>query len=70
LRYLLMDTLMWSGFIEIRNVSTQDTMHLLLMEDQQMIQALSADTPQKAFTNCIGSWCVVGCLEDTIPLVV
>jgi hypothetical protein len=58
-----MNALMWSGFIEIRNISTQDTMHLLPMEDQQMIQALSPDTPQKTFTNGIGSWCVVGSLE-------
>jgi hypothetical protein len=63
LRNLLMNTLMWSGFIEIRNVSMQDTMQLLLMEDQQVIQALSPHTQEKAFTNGIGSWCVVGGLE-------
>src|SRR5258707_6859187 len=59
-----MDTLMWSCLIEILDVSTQDTMQLLLMEDQQVIQALSPDTAQKAFTHCIGSWRVVRCFED------
>jgi hypothetical protein len=29
---------------------------MLLMEDQHVIQALSSDTSQKAFTDGIGSW--------------
>src|SRR6266516_1822965 len=58
-----MDPLMWSCLIEIRDVSTQDTMELLLMEDQHVIQALSSDTPQKAFTDRIGWWRVIRCFE-------
>ena len=34
-------------------------MELLLTEDQYVIQALSPHTPQKAFTNRIGSWRVI-----------
>jgi hypothetical protein len=50
-----MNALMWSCLIKILDVSTQDTMQLLVMEDQQVIQALSPNTPQKVFTNSIGS---------------
>ena len=35
-------------------------MQLLLTEDQDVIQALSPDAPQKAFTDRIGSWRVIG----------
>ncbi len=34
-------------------------MQLLLMEDQQVIQALSSYAPQKAFADRIGSWCMI-----------
>jgi hypothetical protein len=34
----------------------QDTMQLLLMEDQQVIQALSSYAPQKAFADRIGAF--------------
>ena len=48
LRNVLMNTLMWSCLIEILDLSTPDTMQLPLMEDQQVIEALSPDTLQKA----------------------
>src|SRR5258708_6730788 len=51
----LLDALMWSCLIEILDVGTQDTMQLLFMKDQYVIQALSSNTPQKAFTDGIGS---------------
>ena len=47
---------MWSRPVEIRDVGTQDTMQLLLMEDQHVVQALSSHTAQKAFTDRISSW--------------
>jgi hypothetical protein len=59
LRNLLTDALMWSRPVEILDIGTQDTMELLLTEDQYVIQALSPHTPQKAFTNRIGSWRVI-----------
>ncbi len=34
-------------------------MQLLLTEDQDVIQALSPNTPQKAFTDGIGPWRVI-----------
>ena len=37
---------------------------MFLVEDQHVIQALSPDTPQKAFTNRIGSWRVIGRFQD------
>jgi len=35
---------MWSCLIEMLDVGMQDTMQLLLMEDEQVIQALSSHT--------------------------
>jgi hypothetical protein len=55
---------MWSCPIEILNVSKQDTMQMFLVEYKYVIQALSPDTPQKAFTDRIGSWCVIGRFQD------
>jgi len=53
---------MGSCLIEIVDIGTQDTMHLLLMKDQHMVQALAPDTPQKAFTDPIGARCTIwGC---------
>jgi hypothetical protein len=54
---------MGSCLIEILDVGTQDTMQLFLMEDEQVIQALSPDTPQKAFTDRIGARCMRGGCE-------
>jgi hypothetical protein len=39
-------------------------MQLLLMEDQQVVKALSSHTAHKAFTDGIGSWRVIGCFEN------
>jgi hypothetical protein len=64
LRNLLVDALMWSCSIEILNVSKQDTMQMFLMEDQYLIQALSPDTPQKAFTDGIRSRRMIRRFED------
>jgi len=58
-----MNALMWSCLIEIRDIGMQDTMELLLMEDQHVVQALSPHTPQKAFTDRIGARCVIGCFQ-------
>jgi len=64
LRNFLVDALMWSCPIEILNVSKQDTMQMFLVEYKYVIQALSPDTPQKALTDRIGSWCVIGRFQD------
>ncbi len=39
-------------------------MQLLLMEDQQVVKALSSHTAQKAFTDGIGAFRVIGCFQD------
>ena len=59
-----MNTLMWSRPVEIRNIGTQHTMQLFLMEDQYVVKALSPNTSQKTFTNRIGSWRVIGRFEN------
>jgi len=51
---------MWSCLIEILHIGMQDTMELLLMEDHYVVQALSPNTPQKAFTDHIGARRVIG----------
>jgi hypothetical protein len=38
-------------------------MQLLLMEGQYVVKALSPDTPQKTFTDGIGSGRMIGCCE-------
>ena len=38
---LLFDALMRSGSIEVLDIGTQDTMQLLLLEDEKVIEALS-----------------------------
>ena len=60
---LLTDALMWSRPVEIRDVETQHTMELLLTEDQYVIQALAPHTQEKAFTNRIGAFRVIGCFQ-------
>lgn len=55
---------MWSRPIEIRNIGTQHTMQLFLMEDRYMVKALSPNTSQKTFTNRIGPWCMIGRFEN------
>ena len=39
-------------------------MELLLMQDEQMIKALTPHTAQKAFTDGIGPWRVIGRFQD------
>ena len=63
MRNLLLVALMWSCPIEILNVSKQDTMQLLLTDDQYVIQALSPNTPQETLTDRVGSWRMIGSFE-------
>jgi hypothetical protein len=51
---LLFDTLMQPVSIEVLHIGLKDTIQLLLMEDEKMIEALSSYTPQKPFTDRIG----------------
>src|SRR5215470_1631723 len=57
LRNLLLDTLMRSGLVEVRHIGIEDALELLLLEDEQVIEALTPHTTQIAFTDRIGPWC-------------
>ncbi len=56
---LLLDALMRPGSIEILAIGMKDTIQLLLMEDEQVIETLSTHSAQKALTDRIGAWCVI-----------
>src|SRR6266700_7341350 len=47
------------GLVEVLDIGTQDTMQLLLLQDEHVIQTLATHAAQKPFTDGIGSWCVV-----------
>ena len=61
---LLSDALMRSSLIEVLDIATKDTMQLLLLEDEQVIETLSPHTAQKAFTDSVSPWCVIRCFQD------
>src|SRR5207247_2179232 len=44
---------MQPGLVEVLNVGVEHAVELLLMQDEQMIETLSTDTPQKPFTDGI-----------------
>src|SRR5258708_1700883 len=46
---------MGSSLVEVDSIGIEEPMELLLMEDQEMIQAFSPHTSQEAFTDAIGS---------------
>ncbi len=56
---LLSDALMRPGSIEVLDIGVKDAIQLLLLQDEQVIETLSSDTSQKAFTDRIGAWCVI-----------
>ena len=61
---LLFDALMRPSLIEVLDIGTKDTVQLLLLEDEQVIETLSTHTPQKPFTDRIGPWCMIRRFED------
>lgn len=44
---------MWSGLIEVQDIALEKPVKLLLVHDQEMIQAFSPHTSQKTFTDGI-----------------
>lgn len=56
---LLLDALMWPGSIEVLHIGMEDTVQLLLLQDEQVIEALSPHASQKAFTDGIGARSVI-----------
>ena len=49
---------MRSCLVEVRHIRIEDALELLHVKDQQVVEAFLAHTPQEAFADCIGSWCV------------
>ena len=60
IRNPLPQPLMGSGLIEVDNISFEKPAELLLMKNQEMIQAFSPHAPQKAFADGIGLRRLVG----------
>jgi hypothetical protein len=48
LRNPLSNPLMWPSLIVVPDIDLEETVELFLMQDQEMIQAFSPDTSQKA----------------------
>jgi hypothetical protein len=44
-----------SGLIEVLDIGIKDTMPLLLLQEEQVIETLAPHTAQKAFTDGIGA---------------
>jgi hypothetical protein len=53
---VLFDALMRPDLVEVLDIGTKDTMQLLLLQDEQVIETLSPHTAQKPFTDGIGAW--------------
>jgi hypothetical protein len=60
LRNLLLDALMRPGSIEVVHICVEHPLELLLMHDEQMIEALTSHTAEEALTDGIGSRRLVG----------
>ena len=52
--YPLIDTLVWTRVVEIRDVFADDAVQVSLTQDQQMIQAFSSHASNKPLTDRIG----------------
>ena len=64
LRDLLFDALMRSHVIKVLHVGLEHSIHVFLMEDKDVIKTFVAYAPQKAFTDGIGTRCVIRGLEE------
>jgi actin-like ATPase involved in cell morphogenesis len=53
LRNLLLDALMRPGSVEVVQIRVEHAVELLLMQDEQMIEALTPDTAEEPLTNGI-----------------
>jgi hypothetical protein len=47
---------MGSCLVEVNHIRLEVTLKLLLLQNQQMIQAFLSDAPQETLTDGIGSW--------------
>ena len=58
-RGLLPDPLMRPCPIEVGNIAIEHSLELLLLKDQQVVQAFLPHTPHETLADGIGSWCSV-----------
>ena len=59
-----MDPLMRSSMVEVCHILIEHALELPLVKDQDMIKAFLSHTPQEAFADRIGSWCMIGRFEN------
>src|SRR5215470_10387752 len=69
-RNLLLDPLMRSCLVEVAHIGNKETLELLFLEDQQVVQAFLPHAPHEALVYGIGSWSVIWRFQDLMPLVV
>jgi hypothetical protein len=63
-RKLLPNPLMRSCPVEVHHILIEHALELPLAEDQQMVKTFLSHTPQEAFADRIGSWCMRGRFEN------
>jgi len=61
---LLRDPLMGSCPIEVPHIVIEHALELLVMEDQQMVEAFLSDAPQEAFADRISSRGMIRCFQN------
>ncbi len=61
---LLLDALMRPCLVKVHHIRLKDTLKLLLLQDQQMVQAFLSDAPQEALADGIGLWGMNRRFED------
>lgn len=62
--HLLPDPLMRPGMVEVEDIRVEYPLKLLLMQDEQMVEAFTPHTPKKTFTDGIGSRSVIRYCEN------
>ena len=55
---------MGSCLVEVGHIGIEDTLELLLMQDQQVIEACLPHAPQEALADGIGSGCMIRRFEN------
>ena len=61
---VLCDSLMRPDLIEVLDIGTKDTIQLLLLKEEQVIETFSPNAQEKAFTDRVGAFRVIRCFQD------
>ena len=54
----LADALMWPGPVEVRDVLLEDPPQMGFAQDQDMVEAFAANTPQQPLADGVRAWCL------------